>query len=211
MTSGNASMLAHVYWIGGSPCSGKSTIAGILAERHNLLVYQCDSHFDAHQQRAAAEHQPELYKLRDMSWDAIWMRPVAELIADEIAIYREEFAMVLADLHALPADRPILVEGAGLLPELVAPLLADSRRAIWIVPSPKFQLALYSQREWINGILGACSEPDQAFRNWMARDIGFAEAVARDAAARGCRVITVDGTATIEENAQFVAGHFGLS
>lgn len=35
-----------IYWIGGSPCSGKSTIAEILAEKHDFTVFKCDDfHF----------------------------------------------------------------------------------------------------------------------------------------------------------------------
>ena len=95
------------------------------------------------------------------------MRPVGELVADEIAIYREEFGMILDDLRALPADRPILAEGAVLLPEFVIPVMSDPRAAVWVVPTPDFQLKQYHQRPWIQGILKKCRDPDQAFRNWM--------------------------------------------
>ena len=38
--------LDHVTWIGGSPCSGKSTIAALLADRHGLRRYDCDAAFE---------------------------------------------------------------------------------------------------------------------------------------------------------------------
>jgi 2-phosphoglycerate kinase len=198
-------------WMGGSPCSGKSSIATLLAERYDLALYPCDAHFDEHQRRATPQAQPRLHRLGGMTWDEIWMRPVDEQVADEFAIYREQFPMILDDLRALPTDRPVLVEGAALLPELVAAACPDPARAIWIVPTPEFQWAHYSRRGFIQGILAACSSPQQAFANWMERDIRFGEAVAQDARARGYRVISVDGHASIAQNAAAAAAHCGLA
>lgn len=200
--------LAHVLWMGGSPCSGKSSMAALLCERYDLAYYQCDAHFDAHQQAATPADHPRLHALGGMTWDAIWMRPVAAQVADELVIYREEFGLILDDLRALPPDRPILAEGAALLPELVAPLAGAG---VWVVPTPDFQLAQYRQREWIHGILAQCADPDQAFHNWMARDAGFAEVVTAQATARDLPVIMVDGRATIAENAAAAAAYLGLA
>lgn len=200
--------LAHVLWMGGSPCSGKSSMAALLCERYDLAYYQCDAHFDAHQQAATSVDHPRLHALGGMTWDAIWMRPVAEQVADELAIYREEFGLIVDDLRALPPDRPVLAEGAALLPELVRP---HSGMGVWVVPTPDFQLAQYRQREWIHGILDQCSDPDQAFQNWMARDVGFALKVTAQAAARDLPVITVDGRTSIVANADTAAQHLGLA
>jgi hypothetical protein len=198
-------------WMGGSPCSGKSSIAALLAERYALAVYECDAHFDEHQRRATPQAQPRLHRLGGMTWDEIWMRPVDEQVADELAIYREQFPLILDDLRALPADRPVLVEGAALLPDLVAAVCPDPTRAIWIVPTPEFQWAHYSRRGFIQDILAESADPQQAFANWMARDVGFAETVAAQAWARGYPVISVDGRASLEENAAAVAAHYGLA
>lgn len=43
--------LAHVWWVGGSPCAGKSTLAAILARRHGLALYRCDEALAAHLRR----------------------------------------------------------------------------------------------------------------------------------------------------------------
>jgi len=34
--------LRHVYWLGGAPCAGKSTVAGILADQFRLAIYHTD-------------------------------------------------------------------------------------------------------------------------------------------------------------------------
>ena len=53
-----ACSLAHVYWIGGSPCAGKSTVADMLGERYGVHVYHVDDHAEDHSARATATDQP---------------------------------------------------------------------------------------------------------------------------------------------------------
>lgn len=192
--------LKHIYWIGGSPCSGKSSIADVLVERYGMTLYRCDDAFWRHDKMTTPEHQPVFYRVMRLTPEALWMRPVKQQTAEEIEIYREEFAMILDDLLALPRDRPVLAEGAALMPELVAPLIDDPRRAIWVVPTAEFQWAYYRRREFWREVVKDCSDPEQAFRNWMERDAAFAHIVAQDAEARGLRVLVVDGQRSLSEN-----------
>ena len=200
----------QIYWIGGSPCAGKSTIAQTLADRYNLHYYQCDSWFETHQQRAQPEQQQFLSQLAGLSCDQLWLPPVAEQVTRVQAIYTEEFAMILADLLALPRTRPILAEGAALLPTCVWRHLADRRRAIWLTPTPAFQRFHYAQRPWIHDVVRTCSDPAQAFANWMARDEAFARWVNQQAMALGFQVLVVDGNRSLAENQTIVADWFGL-
>ena len=110
----------RIYWLGGSPCAGKSSVADLLAERYGLTVYRCDDAYFRHIQICNPQDQPTLHAITSMSWDEIWMRPVDVQVTAEFEIYREEFPLILDDLRHLPEDRPILVEGAACLPELVA-------------------------------------------------------------------------------------------
>ena len=204
--------LAHVFWMGGSPCSGKSSIAELLSGRHGLQYYQCDSAFDEHGRRVSALGQPTFHKLLGMTWDEIWTRPVALQLREEIAIYREEFDMILDDLLALPKSPPILAEGTALLPDCVNDVLVNHNQAMWIVPSESFQREHYPDRgPWVQDILRQCADPDLAFQNWMDRDVAFARWVTRRTTELGLEMIEVDGKRTIADNAQAVARHFGCS
>ena len=58
----------HVTWLGGSPCSGKSTIAALLADCHWRCRYDCDAAFDAHLRRATPDAQPHLHHLTHLDW-----------------------------------------------------------------------------------------------------------------------------------------------
>jgi hypothetical protein len=202
--------LAHVYWIGGSPCSGKSSIAEALADAYDLQLYKADDAYVRHAQVVTHERQPTFYRLVHFSPEELWMRPVEEQVADARQLYLEEFPMIVDDLLALPTSRPILAEGAALLPECVAPLLLEPHSAIWIVPTPEFQVEHYARRAWAQEVVRTCSSPQQAFQNWMQRDIWFATHVEQAARDLIMRTIVVDGTCSLIENRALVEHHFQL-
>jgi len=202
--------LHSVLWIGGSPCSGKSTIAQRLSATFGLRIYSCDDAFERHRLLVAPAHQPVFAWLALASCDELWMRPVPQQIDDELACYREEFPLILADL-ALPDEDCGIAEGAALLPSLLAGRGVSPSRAIWIVPEESFQRAHYARREWRHDVLRDCTDPEQGWENWMARDAGFARRVAADAQGLGYRVVLVDGSKPVDEIYAEVVDHFGLT
>jgi len=199
----------HVCWIGGAPCSGKSSIVAHLARRRAFRSYNCDDAFARHAFEATPESQPTLHRISRMTWDEIWLRPVAALLDDVLHAYTEEWSMILRDLASMPTDLPIVAEGAALMPAFVAPLLTSPRQAVWVVPTEAFQRATYPARgAWVREILDGCAEPERAFANWMARDAAFARRVCKEATEHGLRVLVVDGRRTIAENAATVEAWF---
>ncbi len=58
----------HVYWIGGSPAAGKSTIARRLAERYGLRLYVTDDVMREHAGRCTAVEAPFLERFRRWTW-----------------------------------------------------------------------------------------------------------------------------------------------
>ncbi|HEY3110929.1 MAG TPA: NUDIX domain-containing protein [Chloroflexota bacterium] len=78
---------------------------------------------------------------------------VPELIADHgrllrwlvelmgLAEYRPPGRVAARPESALPREPAIVAEGPGLFPECVAPVIADRRRAIWLLPTDEFKLA----------------------------------------------------------------------
>ena len=144
-----------------------------------------------------------------MSTDDLWLRPLPEQIEEELAIYREEFPFILADL-ARPEEELGLAEGAALLPSLVAEHGVPTEQAIWIVPAEAFQREQYSRREWRHDVLRDCSDPELGWENWMARDAGFALRVAAEARRLGYTVIVVDGTRPLDDIYAEVVRHFGF-
>ena len=203
--------LEGVFWLGGSPCAGKSSISEVIARRFGLDVYRVDEAFESHAQRFDPLRHPALTKWSKSSWNQRWMQPVESLVQEVIACYREHFTLVLEDILSLPKRKSLLVEGTALLPAQVASVLSRQSRAIWLIPSADFQRAHYSRRDWVRGILAQCSKPEEAFHNWMERDIRFAQWIEAEASATHLSLLRVDGNRTIEQNAEAVARHFQLS
>jgi hypothetical protein len=205
-----AAFLPHVYWIGGSPCAGKSTAAAALAARFGMTSYNCDDAFEIHEQVVGPEGYPTIRRLSRLSWNELWMRPVDQQIREEIELYREEMTLILDDLRNLSADRPILAEGTAFMPAFLDDLGIPHERTIWLVPAPAFQRAHYARRAWVEGILDQCDDPDQAWHNWMERDIGYAAQVADEAKSLGRKLITVDGSQSPANVLAEAVAHFGL-
>ena len=175
--------VAQIYWIGGSPCSGKSSVAEALSARHHLRLAKADDYLETHMRQADAQRQPVMHRLAGLSWNENFTRPVETQVQDELVFYREEFPLLLEEFARLPHDLPLLVEGAALLPEFFVetqdiasppPGLEPGRPTetqnfaslrvvhgcvVYLIPTRPFQLQHYAQRPWVLNILSQCDYP----------------------------------------------------
>lgn len=203
-------LFSQAYVLGGSPCSGKSTIAEMLVAKYGFIHYKADDYDPAHLQRSQPDQQPVMFKISRMSWDEIWSRPPSELLNDELAYYHERFPFILDDLCQLELEKPVILEGAAFLPDLVNQYPMDCNHMVFMVPTAEFQLHHYQQRSWIQGILQECREPQQAFDHWMKRDALFGEEVIRQANEYGFPIIAVDGSASLDTQFEKIEKQFRL-
>lgn len=201
--------LRHVLWLGGTPCSGKSSVARYLVATHPPHYYHYDRHERAHIARRDPAQHPALHAYEALSNDERWVsRPVGTMVAATTAAWLERFTMVVDDLLALPHTMPILAEGPGLLPEAVAPLLSSPRQAIWLVPTEAFKRATQPSRG--GAPMNLTSDPARAYENLIALDLQLVREVKARASDLGLAVIENDGTRSVETIARTIAGHFGL-
>lgn len=209
-------MTENFYWIGGSPCAGKTTIAGILGQEHHISVYHLDRHIEDYFQRADPQQHPHLTRYARLGLKRFLQRPAAAQLHEIIGMSAEQFPLVLGDAHRLAQTwkRPVLIEGANLRPQDVATAVDDVRRVFWLVPTESFLLEVYPRRgQWVGDVLRQYFAQDErvaVFENWMLRDTLHAQWTAREAAAHGFRVLWVDGATTLLDNADLVAQHFGF-
>ncbi len=202
--------LAHILWIGGSTCAGKTTLTRHLGARYGLRTYHVDKALRQHMKGIDPSTHPALYEWTTMPWTERCVRPWEVHLADSVAAYEEQFRMVVEDLLSSAAT-PVLVEGAALLPHLVAPWLQHRRQAIWAVPSQAFLQQHHSKRiSVVLRIRGQCEDPDWAFRNWMDFGDEFARWIRESTEKLGLPLLVVDGGRSLEENAEAVARHFRL-
>lgn len=200
-----------IYFIGGSPCSGKSTIAELLSREYSLGYYKCDDHLERYIKEGAALGSRICQKFLKMNRDEEWLeRTLAQQVQDELAFYKDIFPLVLDDIFRYPNELPLIVEGAGLLPELMHRYQLERSRYYVLLPEFEFQKTNYKKREWVPNYLADCSQPDKAFENWMLRDNEFAKHVKRNAIQRGYKHFEVDGIVAVEDVYKNVRRHFFL-
>ena len=203
-------LFSKAYVLGGSPCSGKSTIAERIASQFGLQYYKVDDHEKNHMARVHPEQHPIMYAYSKMGWNEIWMRSVKQQVQEEFDFYRERFEMIVEDLQGYAAQSKILLEGAAYLPELLFQSKFDAQRVVYMIPTKTFQVEHYSKRAWIQHILKECKDPKQAFENWMERDHLFGEEIIKQAQKYGFQVVKVDGSLDIDRQYTQIVKMLGL-
>lgn len=217
--SKEAMALSHILWIGGPPDCGKTTVADLLGSTYQLQVYHFDRYEMDHIRRADPERHPALFalgtKLADLDEKAflewLWLSCTpAEMAASGKSVWVERLHMVIEDLHAMSADRPIIAEGPGFFPEALLPLLPDPQRAIWMVPSEPFKRDSHHRRLKGQRRAEVLDDPELAQRNHIERDLLWAEQYRQSAKERGLPLIEVDGSKGPEEVAAEVEAYFKI-
>jgi len=207
---GTETGLRHVHWIGGGSGAGKSTIARRLAARHGLRLFATDDAMPDHARRSAPEDSPWLSEFAAMDMDERWVHRSPATMLDTFHWFRGEgFDLIVEDLLRLPTEPAVIVEGFRLLPHLVKPLAVPGR-AVWLLPTPEFRLAAFTDRGELWKIAGMTSDPDRALHNLLERDRMFTERLAAQAKSLDLCVIKVDTTTTEDDLARRVTAALGL-
>ena len=184
----------------GPPCGGKSTLAEGLAKKYGLVCVHGDDTEGPFLSAAALEGPEAARHLNEVlarGKDAMWLRSPEVLLADETAYYRETFGKLMDWTHAQGEET--VAESAAYLPGCLASWGIPQNRALGVFPTEAFRLSRYAERPWVKPYLADCSDPDTAYRNWMARD-GLMGALQREEAeAAGYPILIQDGTRTPEE------------
>ncbi|SEG85715.1 hypothetical protein SAMN04489712_11865 [Thermomonospora echinospora] len=202
--------LRQVLWIGGGQWAGKSTVARLLALRYGLTAYHYDYH-DArgHNDRRIARRIRLGHSPAEPDPDATWVNTTPQdMAAETLAGFPVRFAWALDDLRALVSGRPVIAEGWGLRPELVAPVTGSPRQMVVMVPTEEFRARQLRALDRAAAVSHGVSDPDRAQRNRLERDRLVADDAVRSAQRLGIRVIEIDGTRDADAVADLVADHF---
>lgn len=204
-------IIPRVYWIGGSACSGKTTIANILSEKHGFTVYHCDEHLGKHIEVSNIQEHPNLNKAINISWNEILSMSVKEYLKWSIGLFTEEFEMILEDLCKLSEDRTILAEGIGLLPGLIYNRIPDIDSAVWVVADEFFYKKHQIKRKELFERIKECSNPEQSLNNYMSYDLAIGTHIINDAKRLGLNVIEVSNDSDLTKNIETVSYYLKIT
>ena len=130
----------NVLWIGGRSGAGKSTVARLLARRHGLRWFSCDTRTWDHRDRAIAAGDAAA-----IEWEQLSPRQRSQLSTEEnLRLTIDRSKMVLDDVAALPNTPAVVVEGTPVVPSMVPP----RSMAIWLTAEPTTRAGRTRQRGW---------------------------------------------------------------
>ena len=138
--------LGHVFWIGGTGCSGKSSIASLLGSEFALRVYHVDDEVEHPKPEASLRAQR---KLEHELWHWLSKQP-AQLSATELAAaITDDWQTIILEqtithLLTLPRDRSIIVEGL-FLPASLLQIAARDHIAV-LIASRAFRAKYFAYR-----------------------------------------------------------------
>ena len=201
--------LSRIYWLSGTPCGGKTSVASAIAKKRNWAVCHSDDYFDDHCSRAHPDRHPIFYKISRLTGDDLWLRSIEAQIATEQPFHDEQFDLVQEDLSKLLRDdsRPIIYEGV-VSPRILKPILPSMAHVFYLIPNEEFQIEKYSQRTFIHAVLAKTSNRELAWENWMARDAALAESFREQVQQNRVPWLLVDGQKSLAETISLVEANF---
>lgn len=116
--------IENIYWIGGSSCSGKSSIATQLAEKYGIKLYKTDENAFGKYMFGLEdiESYPDIKRYKDLlmeGMDGFMEYPLSDLLDAFTHYCREVFPFILKDISEISDKEKLIVEGAHLFPEII--------------------------------------------------------------------------------------------
>lgn len=210
--------LKHVYWIGGGTDAGKTSTARWLSSKYGFSMVHFDRHAPSWERGALrsptfATDFPHTQRWVEMGEAKRWHRDPAEHEAHVYQMWQEQLPFRLQNLLDLPADQPIVAEGYGFLPSLIAPWMSRPNQAIWLLPSPEFKHKTFYARV-AEGAKASyrhrIPDPEIALENHKNRDMMITDRIRRESAALNLPIFEVDGSRPIQATFAYVEAHFQL-
>lgn len=127
----------RVYFLGGSPGSGKTTFTDTIHRNLGVAVYHTDDIFLT--SNVTKNKQPHMFELRELSNPLdIWKRSPQSCLDFWIKYYEEAFGILMEELRQRQGNlRPLVAEGVCILPHFLEKINYQSN-AYFLISSPIF-------------------------------------------------------------------------
>ncbi|MCB0334798.1 MAG: hypothetical protein KDD62_00790, partial [Bdellovibrionales bacterium] len=160
-------------------------------------------------ERADPDKHPTWHHYSRITGDELWFLERDEHVRVQEQAANEQLELIVEDLiKFLKEDgRPLLYDGY-VSPEQLDGLIPSKRHAYYMVAEEEFQRRNYAERQWTKNVLAKTSDPEQAWDNWMYRDVTRARLLRQDIEKHGYAWHMVDGSISIEETVDKVIAHF---
>ena len=163
-----------VILIGGSPMSGKTTLAIKLAAKYE---YGCISTDDIGEIIGTVS---EVNPMKDFDYREYYVSKSIEDLINDISLYHRRLwpsIKHLIEIHSAWST-PIIIEGWALYPKLVESIKNDSLRTIWLVPDEDvLEQRLISHNDFYRG----SSDEKEMITNYLRRSFWHNETISKEA------------------------------
>jgi len=210
--------LRNVYFLVGTACGGKTTMAGAISEKYGFAHFNDNWNEDIIRVWDAIvdeKYQPNSMRRREIDWEDYFARTVDEFLADKNDNHGPgellEFSIV--ELIKLSRDRKVIadvwIEDFGFLTEI-----SDrSRIACLLAPGELIVRDYYQREDHIDftNCIKSLKDPDKKFetQNELFR-IG-ARRIRGEAEKYNLFTVTRTENATVEETLRRLELHFGFA
>ncbi len=199
-----------IYYIGGSPCSFKTSIAQKISEEYSFKVYNADNHIERYLEIGAKKRNKVLKKMRRVSVLEQWFLDLDVQFKNEIALYTYAGKVIKGDLKRFYKNKDILVEGCPIIPEFINKKEVAPENYVVLVASKSFERSVFETREYISRYLNLTENKELAFENWLARDEMIASYYKEEAQKYGYKYIEINKNSSFEDVYNDVIEHFNF-
>jgi len=202
--------LQNVFWILGTPCGGKSTIARLVAEKCGAIVYSADERFSQHKTVANPAEQPVLCR-EFKDWESYFEQPINEYSLWLKAVQDDLISMIIVDLLKLSEKRTVIFEGI-LNIETIAKI-AGYKKIVFLGATEEVIRESYFDREDkkdMHRLIGSLSDPKGKYKKVLDLVVSDSERDIKKAKEIGLKVIIRDKDISVIEILEKVQRHFGL-
>ncbi len=202
---------SNVYFLLGCPCSGKTTVGNILAQRYSMLYFSGDNRRFDYYKLAEKEKHPFM----TMDASGFWDWSLDQMVAWEKGVISEQTPCILNDLNELSKSNELVLFEGMLDMEIVSKVVPSNQIIYLSVDRSVCEREFFARadhRGMLESILNTpgISENEKRRRAEMRRAAAI-NAFHVNAAEYGIQTFLREETVSAQEMAEKVLAHFGLA